>query len=192
METRIKSVANFAFTIIALLTLVAIVLWFVLPRVLGLQSQVVLTGSMEPGIPTGSVIFISSRAPAEVNIGDVLTFKHPGGDPNLRETAVITHRVVAIEGSRSSPSFRTRGDAGDQDDPWLVPSTHVIGIVEHHVPRAGYLTLWLQSRAGFFALTSVALLIIFWDDIVRTAERKMAGTRRRGEATLDDGVTLSG
>ena len=73
----------------------------------------VLSGSMAPAMPVGSVAVLVPESPAAVRVGDVLTFQAPTpGHP------VVTHRVVEIVEAGRHPVIRTKGDANSSPDPW--------------------------------------------------------------------------
>ena len=73
----------------------------------------VLTGSMAPGMPVGSVAVLAPEDPAAVRVGNVITFQSPTPDHR-----VVTHRVVEVVEGGHHPVVRTRGDANQSADPW--------------------------------------------------------------------------
>src|SRR3989440_5959602 len=73
----------------------------------------VLTGSMAPGMPVGSVAVVRPVDPASIKVGDVITYQAP-----LADHRVVTHRVVAVLESGPHPVLRTKGDANISPDPW--------------------------------------------------------------------------
>ena len=64
------------------------------PNVLGYSSFRVLSGSMAPTIPTGSMILVKATDASEIEAGDVISFY--SSDPALAG-AVNTHRVLSVE-----------------------------------------------------------------------------------------------
>ena len=78
------------------------------PRVLGLTPFVVLSGSMEPTYPVGSLVYVRSVDASELRVGDPVTFTLEGRE------AVATHRVIEVDAE--SASLRTQGDANDEPD----------------------------------------------------------------------------
>lgn len=109
-----------------------------LPRVLGYEVYNVVSGSMQPEIPIGSLILVKPAEPETIKEGEVIAF--------MSEDSVITHRVVAnkvIEGK-----FTTKGDANEKEDMNDVPYGAVIGKVTFHCPLLGEM-LWIYtSTAG--------------------------------------------
>ena len=68
---------------------------------------------MAPGMPVGSVAVLAPEDPADVYVGDVITFQAPTPDH-----PVVTHRVVEILEGGHHPVLRTKGDANRSPDPW--------------------------------------------------------------------------
>ena len=79
------------------------------PMLAGYRPVVVLSGSMEPAFPVGSVIYYKAASFEQIQEGDPITF-HAGEDGSL-----VTHRVV--EKQELSRDFITRGDANETADP---------------------------------------------------------------------------
>ncbi|MEH0109176.1 signal peptidase I [Tersicoccus sp. MR15.9] len=118
----------------ALITLV------VVPRVLGWVPLTVLSGSMSPTIPTGSQVVVrpvqSVPDMARLSVGDVITFAPRNDD----DGTLVTHRIVAVGmDAVGAPSFTTLGDANPSADADPVGPAQLRGVVEYHVPGAGWL-----------------------------------------------------
>ncbi len=96
-----------AFVFAALICLVMLARVF-----LGFSYQTVLTGSMRPEYPPGTVLVTREIPVTELKVGQVAVFVPPGhADP-------VSHRIIAITGSPTSPSVKTKGDANDAPDAW--------------------------------------------------------------------------
>lgn len=93
------------------------------PTVMNWGVAVVKTGSMEPSIPTGSLIFIQDTGSYEE--GDIVTFLH-------RSNMAVTHRITDINGNM----ITTQGDANNAEDQPF-PAEKIIGEVRLTIPRAG-------------------------------------------------------
>lgn len=131
-----------------------------IPRVMGWVPLTILTGSMDPTIPAGSQVVVETvdgeADAAQLTIGDVITFMPYPDDPTL-----VTHRIVARTlSSDGTVSFTTQGDANNAPDEWTLTATQIRGVVEYHVPYAGYLATALdgsQKQTGV-GLAAAALL----------------------------------
>ena len=130
---------------------------FVAPR-LGWHIDAVLSGSMSPSIRTGDLVITRPLPAEEIKAGDIITFFSPlDGKP-------VTHRVVRLivreEGGERGIFFRTKGDANEDEDPFIVPSCNVIGKVVFHLPLLGYFLMFLKSRIGFLLLIAIPGAVI--------------------------------
>jgi len=81
-------------------------------QVWGWTPLAVTSGSMEPLIPTGAMIFVEEADPASVRVGDVISFDAPG------KRGRVTHRVAKIERRKDQILFETKGDANNAIDDW--------------------------------------------------------------------------
>lgn len=129
------------------------------PQVFGLQMYEVLSGSMEPIISTGSVIFDKPNVDAKsLKAGDVITYKTLDDDKIL-----ITHRIIEVKQENGAPAFLTKGDANDAQDPELIPGANVVGQYSNiTIPLLGFYLNFLKSKMGIILLIIVpgALLIV--------------------------------
>lgn len=166
---------------VTVIGLAAVIILFMGPRLLGWQLVVVLSGSMEPTLPVGSVALVEPSHAASVRVGDVLTFRLPEGATNRPQGKVIqvTHRVVEVLQQGQTLGFRTQGDANDQPDEYIVPADNVVGTVRWQVPHAGYLADRVRTRTGFLLLVALpgALIVAgelrnIWREIRTIRSRK--------------------
>lgn len=108
------------------------------PRLMGYQIYEVVSGSMEPQIPVGSVIYVKPSAPEDIQENEIIAFQ--SGD------SVITHRVV--ENHLVEGEFVTKGDANAAEDFRQAPYESLIGRVSSHIPMLGSLMALLASTVG--------------------------------------------
>jgi len=94
----------------------------------------VITGSMEPLIPTKSVVLAKKTSGGQVTAGTVLVFSDAD---NNRITA---HRVVEVQ----TDGFVTQGDANEYRDRYLVKPQDIVGRVVAVFPMSGVLPTLLQ------------------------------------------------
>lgn len=140
-------------------------------RVLGLQVFTVLSGSMEPAYPTGSLIYVKDADCRTLETGDVITFRLDGD-------TVATHRIVAVIPDDTDPSairFRTKGDANDAEDGSLVPYENVIGTPVFTIPFLGYVANYIQRPPGLYLAVSagaVLLLLLLLPDLFTGGEKE--------------------
>lgn len=122
-----------------------------LPRFFGYQPEVVISGSMEPAIPAGALIFIKRADFQDLTVGDVITYRLKAGETR------VTHRI--IEKNTGSRSFVTKGDANDTADGAAVDYARVEGKVMWSLPRLGRAALLLTTVRGKGALIALLLIV---------------------------------
>lgn len=140
------------------LTVVVVILAVALVgiRLFGFQVFSVLSGSMEPEFPVGSLIYVKKTDPKELDAGDVITYM-------LSEDTVSTHRIVEILPDEDDPSvlrFVTKGDANEEVDGSTVHSRNVIGTPVFSLPLLGYLANFISEPPGTYVSVSVAAVIL--------------------------------
>jgi signal peptidase len=152
---------------VVFITLVAPFVVFAVPGIAGMEgSYVVLTSSMSPTIPAGSMILVNDVPAEEIRRDDVITFESPGG---IDETSTgpdrITHRVVEVVERDGTTYFRTQGDANEEPDPSLVPPGNLVGRVAFHVPLAGRVVQFANSDVGVFGLVIVPAVLLALNEV---------------------------
>lgn len=124
----------------------------VMGRAFGYQAFNVISGSMEPEISVGSLVYVHSADFNEIEKGDIIAFQSGA--------STVTHRVSAVDSEKML--FTTKGDANNTEDFMPVAYTNVIGKVVLHIPVLGYVAAWLSEAvgkiiAGIILLIGVAL-----------------------------------
>ena len=125
------------------------------PRLLPYQALVVRSGSMEPTIPTGSVVFYKKVEADRVKVGDVIVFDKPGA-----ANEKVTHRVFKVSAGPNGRYFTTKGDANGAPDDWRVPAVGTGWVSVFHVPALGYALAALQSTLARLLLLLVPALLL--------------------------------
>ncbi len=151
----IKRLLNGIATLLTAGTVVLAVL-LVGPRIAGLHVYMVLSGSMEPVYPVGSLIYVAEVEPSKLQVGQVITYR-------LTEDTIVTHRIVEIHtdaGASGRTSFCTKGDANDAADAELVMEEKVIGTPVFRIPYLGYLAIYMQQPNVAFAVCVILALLI--------------------------------
>jgi signal peptidase I len=156
----------------------------VIPAISGSTPMTVLTSSMEPTYPPGTLIIVKPIAPEAVRMGDALTYQIESGKP-----AVVTHRVTAIQYSDSGElTFITKGDNNGLADKLPVMPVQIKGTVWYSVPWIGYVNNIINgdARSWIVPLIATGLLLYggyaFASGIVTTA-RKRRQTREGSPLT---------
>ncbi|MGH7776513.1 MAG: signal peptidase I [Candidatus Dormibacterales bacterium] len=124
-------------------------------HVLGFMDLTVVSPSMTPAIPEGSLVLVRPVQANQVHVGDVISF-HPPTEPAI----IVTHRVVGRELDSHPALFITKGDANPAPDGWRVPAQGKVAEVAAAFPRLGYLVIFFKTRM-FALLLMVGAPLIF-------------------------------
>ena len=155
MQAIVKKVWNAVSSVlVALVVLLALLLAGV--RFVGLQVYTVLSGSMEPEYPVGSLIYVKETDPFTLQSGDVITFM-------INEDTLATHRIVAVVPDADDPGtirFRTKGDANEMEDGSLVHYKNVVGKPIFKIPGLGYVASYIQRPPGLYITIAAAVVIL--------------------------------
>jgi signal peptidase I len=131
----------------------------------------VLTGSMNPTVPAGSLVAGSHITAGDVRVGDIVMFappppyRAPGGDP-------IAHRILRVASRHGDRYLTTKGDANPVADPWLIDANRTtLYRVQWHSAAAG--TAIGEAHKWGPASAAALLVIPVW----------LTGMRRLGRGT---------
>lgn len=130
------------------------------PRTGQYRTLTVLTGSMEPTYPAGSVIVQTPLDLREVAVGDVITYRIP-----VEDRRVVTHRVVEIVEPGDQPVVVTKGDGNAEPDAWAAKLTgETTWKTRMGIPAVGHLFESLRSSDAQRVSTMVlpAFLALLW------------------------------
>ena len=150
---------------ILLAALVLVCLPLTVPRLFGYHIYSVVSGSMEPAIPTGSLVYIRETAPEDVEADDVIAF-YSSAD----SASIITHRVV--ENRVLMGEFITKGDANQTEDMNPVPYSNLIGKVVRSFPEIGAMAQILTGKEGKFIAAGVIAAALFLQGMASLLEKR--------------------
>jgi signal peptidase len=139
-----------------LLALLALLIPF-LPIILTLKPLIVLSSSMTPLLGVGDLAIIKPIEPSNLEVGDVAAFKDPAG----RKNVIITHRIIEIK----EDGFKTKGDAVEEPDQFVVPPYDVVGVVAFNIPYLGYFFDWAKKKEAFLILILIPSAILIASEV---------------------------
>lgn len=133
-----------------------------IPSILGHKVLTVVSGSMEPAIHTGDVIFVKPLTPAdEVQEGDVITFR-----AKEKSDMLITHRVLGVvQVNGQAAAYVTKGDANDSEDPATVAPDQLIGRYQGRVPYYGYVANFVRTPPGVILLVIIPGVVLIASEV---------------------------
>ena len=124
-----KFIENTGFCLLIVTFLVVLVIF--VSGFFGIQRYLVVSGSMEPNLYAGDIVFVNSNVAFEdVQLGDVIIFQY--------EDMNVIHRVVdeaMIDGERH---LKTKGDANALEDGYLTTESNYCGKALFHIDKLGY------------------------------------------------------
>lgn len=141
---------------VILVAVVAVALAVIIPRMGGATPYTILTGSMQPKYPPGTLVVAKPIDPARLKVGDVVTYQLHSGQPE-----VVTHRIVAVDAHLDGTrTFQTKGDANNvADDPWVLP-VQVRGRLWYAVPVLGRLNVLFSGSQHQVLVDAAAALLL--------------------------------
>ncbi|QYI96984.1 signal peptidase I [Curtobacterium flaccumfaciens pv. flaccumfaciens] len=164
--------------LLLLVAALAVVL-IVVPKATGSMPLTVLTQSMEPTLPPGTLLVVRPTPIDDIRVGDVVTYQIVSGQP-----AVVSHRVVSVSSSSDGErTFVLKGDNNAEADPAPVTAVQIRGVVWYSVPEIGIVNQvvngsrsWLIPAVAGVLLTYGAVMMT--TGFVSAARRRRAGTSR--------------
>lgn len=131
----------------------------------GIQPYIVVSGSMEPAIPKGSLCFIDKRVSfQEISPGMVIAFKGENG-------TLITHRVSKKERT----GLVTKGDANASEDHYIVGESSYVGLNIKHVKKVGDIIENIRnSEAKYLLIAGVLAVLIMGTFVNNSSDKKKA------------------
>ena len=134
--------------LLAMLALVAAVL--IIPNFFGCKGLAVLTGSMEPKIGVGALVYIKDVEPETLKIGDVVTYR-------ISKESLVTHRVT--ENNENKKYVITKGDANEAED-GMIPYDALVGKEIFYIPKLGYVSMYIKTPLGIGVGCGILVIII--------------------------------
>ena len=155
---------------ILIVAVIVVCLAVTVPRLFGLNSYVVVSGSMTPAIPVNSLIYVKSCEPSTLQAGDVILFY------DSMDGTPITHRVV--ENDTDNQKIITKGDANNGIDMRPAIYANVEGRVVTHIPVVGAITGALGTAMGKIGAAMIILAGYLLTEIGRRSKRKNRGQEK--------------
>lgn len=148
----------------------------VVPRLGGATPYTIVTGSMRPTYPPGTLVVVKPISFDDINIGDTITYQLRSGEPE-----VATHRVIGrtIDAERR-PVLITQGDSNPSPDAKRVVEKQVKGTVWYSVRHLGRVSSLLTSAQRHIVLSAVVIGLLGYAALMFiSAARDRTRPRRR-------------
>ncbi|WP_157103693.1 signal peptidase I [Nocardia harenae] len=132
-----------------------LVVTIVLPLVVGGHRFTILTGSMKPAYPPGTLVVVRPEEPVDLAVGTPITYQIRSGAPE-----VVTHRIVQLRRTADGEiGFVTRGDANRADDEQIVRPEQIRGAVWYSIPYLGYVNNWFSGPKRTYTIAVLVVLL---------------------------------
>ena len=163
---------------VLLLILALAAVTIVLPAAVGGMPLSVLTGSMRPNLPPGTLVVTKPTPAEEIGVGDVITYQLESGQATL-----VTHRVIerSVNSADGEISFITQGDNNNTPDAEPVRPVQTRGTVWYAIPYLGWVNQAVSSDTRSWAIPALAIaLFIYAAWTFTSGVREKIAQRRRG------------
>jgi signal peptidase len=129
-----------------------------LPAATGSTALTVLTRSMEPTYPPGTLVIVAPIKAQDIRLGDAITYQIESGKPD-----VVTHRVIAVSSkSDGSVTFVTQGDNNGAPDANPVVADQVRGKVWYSLPWIGWVNTTVSGASRGWILPVLAVVLFLY------------------------------
>ncbi|MFH0863893.1 MAG: signal peptidase I [Candidatus Gottesmanbacteria bacterium] len=147
------------FLILSISIFIGFILFFLIANfkiIPGIRAFIVLSGSMEPAVKTGS---IAITAPSKIYFpGDIVSFQ------GSSKKDIVTHRLVAVNYAKSF-SYYTAGDANKNFDQQKITDQQILGKVILVIPYLGYIANSIKTPYGFILFVIVPITILVYEEL---------------------------
>lgn len=156
----IKKIKNIIFRILYLLILIYLLIF--VPTLWGHKPLVVISGSMEPTLKVGSILYYHEQDLDDFNKDDILVYR--------TKRHIISHRVV----EQLDNGFITKGDANKTIDSNIINNEQVMGKGTNWcIPYLGFYADYIYTHK-YLLYISIALLVIdLLNDFYSTHKKKV-------------------
>jgi signal peptidase I len=155
----------------------------VLPRAGLYATYTVLSDSMQPAIPIGSIVIVAPADPESLVVGDVISYT--SAQPPY---PTLTHRIEGISREEDGRlGFKTKGDYNLVEDAFQVHYANKAGLVVASVPVVGFIMAGFTSPVARLALGLLfaTALASFWFGAVWAKPRRQTPAYSAPRAAAD-------
>jgi len=142
-----------------------------------ISPRIVVSGSMEPTIHTGSLCFINANVPYDdIEVGDIVAFQAKSG-------SLVTHRVTKI----TPEGMETKGDNNDAGDGLTTTRKSYQGKNVFAIPYLGFVIAWAQVKKHRIIIICGAGALILLEALLSSLEKDKKEKAVEAKSLEDDG-----
>lgn len=124
-----------------------------IPSIFGYKPFIVLSGSMQPNVKIGDLVFVKKTNIDKLKVDDVIAFKSD-------DKTVTTHRIIKIDTeTKNEKCFVTKGDSNNVKDEGLVCKNNLEGKMVKRIPKLGKFINFIQQPLGFVVMMMTIFII---------------------------------
>lgn len=161
-------IKNFIFRVVYILILIYLMIF--IPTFWGYKPLVVVSGSMEPTLKVGGLLYYNEEQIDNFDTGDILVF--------TTKDHIVSHRIV----EKVDDGFITKGDANYTIDNKAVNQNQILGKgTNWSIPFIGYYADFIYSHK-YVLFVSVAIIVLdLCNDVYREHKKKVDGNNEKIE-----------
>lgn len=157
MLVKIK---DFIFRIIYILLIIYLLIF--VPSLWGQKPLVVISGSMEPTLKVGGVLYYEKINIDDFDEGDILVYQ--------TNDHIISHRIVDI----IENDFITKGDKNNSVDNYLVNRNQVLGKgTNWSIPFIGYYADYIYGHKYLLYISLGIIVVDLCNDVYKEHKKKV-------------------
>ena len=157
MLVKIK---DFIFRIIYILLIIYLLIF--VPSLWGQKPLVVISGSMEPTLKVGGILYYEKINIDELDEGDILVYQ--------TNDHIISHRIVDI----IENDFITKGDKNNSVDNYLVNRNQVLGKgTNWSIPFIGYYADYIYGHKYLLYISLGIIVVDLCNDVYKEHKKKV-------------------
>jgi len=162
---EIKKILKIGYEVsVGILLLIAVFVAIPLfPTIGNYKIKIVISGSMEPTIHTGSIVVVKPEK--KYLPGEIITF---GKD--AKKDIPVTHRIVEMRAQEGKYVYRTKGDANSTEDMKEISENIIIGKVLFSVPLLGFIFDFVKKPIGFILLVILPSMIVILGEVEKISK----------------------
>lgn len=165
----LKKICNTISILIFILLFVLAALMFV-PKFIGYDMFAVISGSMEPNIHVGSIVYTKPTDFKDLKVNDVIGYK-------LSADTMVTHRIVSID--EKNKTVVTKGDANEVEDSAPVAQDSIVGKVVLSLPLLGYLSIYIKTPLGIAIICAIVAILILLNFLPEIFEKEEKNKKKK-------------
>lgn len=154
---KIKHLWDIIVLLFFIIELLLVIMFFV-PSIFGIKPFIVTSGSMEPKLPVGSLIYVKNINKDNLKKNDIITFYIDDSD------IIATHKIYEV--NREEKKIITYGiNNKDENGNFMLDAnpvgfSEIIGKEILCIPYLGYVNKFVTTSPGLYIIVSITILVI--------------------------------